>query len=161
MGKFRRRRIRAMPIRSWRFVLSPWLLPCATSREVSGPIRCDFITFFNSPHPSSLVYHNSVVLVREQYRPSDSRLSVKLAPNLADRGVSRSQRDGAPTAGPASLGPGIYSASNKKWVPKNISGNKARPARKGDISLPSVCPVSRKCGILDVWTMDLHSVVMT
>jgi hypothetical protein len=34
----------------------------------------------------------------EQYRPSDCRLSAKLVPALADRGMSRSQRGGTPTA---------------------------------------------------------------
>jgi hypothetical protein len=32
------------------------------------------------------------------YRPSDRRLSAKLAPTFADTGVSRSQRGGSPTA---------------------------------------------------------------
>jgi hypothetical protein len=32
----------------------------------------------------------------ELYRPSDRRLSAKLVPILADRGVSRSQRGGSP-----------------------------------------------------------------
>jgi hypothetical protein len=35
---------------------------------------------------------------RELYRPSDRRLSTKLVPTFADRGVSRSQSDGSPTA---------------------------------------------------------------
>jgi hypothetical protein len=34
----------------------------------------------------------------ELYRPRDCRLSAKLVPTLADRGVSRSQRGGSPTA---------------------------------------------------------------
>jgi hypothetical protein len=32
----------------------------------------------------------------EQYRPSDLRLSVKLVPTFADRGMLRGQRDGSP-----------------------------------------------------------------
>jgi hypothetical protein len=31
----------------------------------------------------------------EQYRPSDRRLSAKLVPTFADRGVPRGQRDGS------------------------------------------------------------------
>jgi hypothetical protein len=34
----------------------------------------------------------------ELYRPIDRRLSVKLVPTFADRGVSRSQRNGSPKA---------------------------------------------------------------
>jgi hypothetical protein len=34
----------------------------------------------------------------ELYRPSDRRLSATLLPTFADRGVSRDQRDGSPTA---------------------------------------------------------------
>jgi hypothetical protein len=34
----------------------------------------------------------------ELYRLSDHRLSAKLVPTFADRGVSRSQRGGSPTA---------------------------------------------------------------
>jgi hypothetical protein len=34
----------------------------------------------------------------ELYRVSDSRLSAKLVPTFADKGVSRSQRGGFPTA---------------------------------------------------------------
>jgi hypothetical protein len=38
------------------------------------------------------------LIASELYRPSDRRLSAKLVPTFADRGVSRSQRDGPPTA---------------------------------------------------------------
>jgi hypothetical protein len=34
----------------------------------------------------------------ELYRPSDRRLPAKLVPTFSDRGVSRSQRGGSPTA---------------------------------------------------------------
>jgi hypothetical protein len=34
----------------------------------------------------------------ELHRPSDRSLSAKLVPTFADRGVSRSQRGGSPTA---------------------------------------------------------------
>jgi hypothetical protein len=36
--------------------------------------------------------------VNELYRPRDRRLSAKLVPTFADRGMSRSERGGSPTA---------------------------------------------------------------
>jgi hypothetical protein len=43
--------------------------------------------------------NNTVALVRERTnRPSFRRLSTKLVPTFAERGVSRSQRGGSPTA---------------------------------------------------------------
>jgi hypothetical protein len=46
-----------------------------------------------------VITNNSVDLVRERTIPTERpRLSAKLVPTFADRGVSRNQRGGSPTA---------------------------------------------------------------
>jgi hypothetical protein len=56
---------------------------------IQNLITCVNLTKFLTPWPES---------ASELNRPSDSRLSAKLVTAFADRGVSRSQRGGSPTA---------------------------------------------------------------
>jgi hypothetical protein len=60
---------------------------------------------------------NSVALVRERTIPIDRRLSAKLVPTFADRGVSHGQRNGSPR--PESL---LFLPSSSPFVLTKLSG---------------------------------------
>jgi hypothetical protein len=61
--------------------------PCAHMSLPSATYTC------STTRHIKYVNNNSVALVRS--RPSDRRLTVKLVPTLADRGMSSGQRDGS------------------------------------------------------------------
>jgi hypothetical protein len=65
----------------------------------------------------------------ELFRPSEGSLSVKLAPTFADRGVSRSQHGGSPTAVISDFYSGAASFSSKQLLSctHGPSGPRSRP----------------------------------
>jgi hypothetical protein len=72
-------------------------------KEHKKGLQKDNLSYDGSPSMKRVadmsMHTNSVALVMsELYRSSDRRLSAKLVPNFADRGVSHGQCGGSPTA---------------------------------------------------------------
>jgi hypothetical protein len=99
------------------------LMPCGTIVWQTSGAEYRTIVFFkeNTPWPES---------ANELYRPSDRRLSAKLVPTFADRGVSRAQRDGSLrpyslVSRPEQL---LFLSSSSSIVLTRLSGPCSRPA---------------------------------